>query len=102
MIRSVTLFSLIALVAANSCFAGKNRKARLKHKTHGMRVQNILNRRLDNTYHKKATQTPKNPVRVRSYVRRFQDFTAGELDALRPIMVELLNDHLLGHIDLTR
>ena len=100
MIRNATLFSLITILAVNFCFAGENSKSSLKHQANGLKVQNILNRQLDNAYHEKATQASKNPVHVRSYVKKFQNFTADELDAIKPIMVELLNDHLLGRIDL--
>jgi hypothetical protein len=101
MIRNIIAASLIVTLTANSCFAGRNlhKRERKTRAEAAARIGNKFNFWFDS---EKPTQLPKDPVRVRSYVKNFQDLTSDELETLMPILVEALNDHLLGRIDLTR
>jgi hypothetical protein len=95
MIRNTTLFSLIVIVAANSCFAGKNhlKQSRIARTESAGRLGNGYNRMLDDK--KRAAPASKKQACANLYVNGPKEMTVDTL-------ANLLNDHLLGRTDLPR
>lgn len=95
MIRNIITASLIVIVAANSCFAGKNfhKKSRIARTESAARLGNGYNCMLDDK--KIAAPVSKKQVYANLYVNGPKEMNVDTL-------ANLLNDHLLGRIDLMR
>lgn len=96
MLRNIITASLIVTFTVSTCSAARNylKRARIARTASAARIGNGYNRMLDNE-NKIAAQVSKKQIYVKPYVNKTEEMTTDTL-------ANLLNDHLLGRIDLAR